>query len=253
LSLSPGFLLKKSRWLFQFRQTQACVVERRELFLKLLLFLCRVREKAAVRELWQERANLLREISRLLGVNAEPAEVIRMAKAVQGSDGRAHQLAFLLGRLRRVREQLFLRLRESFSGMFRRARVRFGQEGVSMLEEKLIFCIDHCRVGMESCFPAYFSRYAVRVFSEIEDERMSAGFYIPRRDKLLLRSSEASEQLRDLAATAPMVRVEVRDLADHTTPESILEAKERYAEVLRSRDSDGEEPRWWQFDHQRTV
>lgn len=199
--------------------------------------------------LWKKRALLLKAISRLIGVSSdEPALLLKQAKKSLENGlekERAEVLRILMKNLRKVREEIFLKMREKFSKMFLRAEIKFGEEGVAMLEEKLLSCIDHCKLGKEESFPGYFMEYAKRAFSEMEDERMSDGFYIPRRDKLILRKNEDRERKYD----EPLIRVELTDIADHTTAQSLLEAKEKYAEIAWEKKDKRrkQDNAWWQL------
>jgi len=205
-----------------------------------------------VNGLWKKRALLLKAISRLLDISdSSPIFVLKQAKKNlnNGLDPeRAEVLRLFLSCLRKVRGELFLKMRENFSSMFWRAKQSFGEEGVAMLEENLLSCIDHCKIGMEDSFPGYFMQYAMRAFSEMEDERMAGGFYIPRKDKLLLRSMKREGEEND-DPFIPLVRTEV-DLADHTTAEDIISAREScsttaWKKAYKKQQQD--DLAWWQL------
>jgi len=203
--------------------------------------------------LWKKRALLLKAISRLLGISSdEPIFVLKQAKKSlnNGFDPeRAEVLRMLMKYLRKVRGEIFIQMREKFSKMFVRAEIKFGEEGVSILEENLLSCIDHCKIGMEDSFPAYFMQYAMRAFSEMEDERMAGGFYIPRKDKLLVRSMKREGKEND-DPFIPLVRTEV-DLADHITAEDIISARESCSATAWQRKAHKKQQHddfaWWQL------
>ena len=204
-------------------------------------------------QLWKKRALLLKAISRLLDISdSSPISVLKQAKKSlnNGLDPeRAEILRVLMKYLREVRGEIFLKMRERFSKMFLRAEIKFGEEGVSMLEENLLSCIDRCRPGMEDFFPAYFMQYARRAFSEMEDERMAGGFYIPRKDKLLLRSMKREGEEND-DPFIPLARTEV-DLVDHTTAEDIISARESCSATAWERKAHKKQQHddlaWWQL------
>jgi len=172
------------------------------------------------------------------------------------SNTKQQRLKGLLNSLKTVRMQLFMEWKKRFAGVFARAQAKYDKEGRAILEEKLLQCIDRCQCGQEQTFAGYFLKYALRGFSEIEDDRMAGGFSMPRKKKLLYRRFRRSIQdangnwHRDLADTmnedidviigvmeAPLHRSSYTDtcLAVHETPETILEAKEAATQHLKLR------------------
>ena len=258
-----------------------------------------MKHKMSIDRLWRRRALLLREISLLLGLKAgsPPIEVLKAADAFQArqksaancrqncsgqappetggqvSSTKQQKLSGLLNSLKTVRMQLFMEWKKRFAGVFARAQAKYDKEGRAILEEKLLQCIDRCQCGQEQTFAGYFLKYALRGFSEIEDDRMAGGFSMPRKKKLLYRRFRRSIQdangnwHRDLADTmnedidviigvmeAPLHRSSYTDtcLAVHETPETILEAKETVAQHIRLRtdyphdkQSDPKINFWW--------
>jgi len=200
-----------------------------------------MKHKMSIDRLWRRRALLLREISLLLGLKAGslPIEVLKAADAFQArqksagnrrqncngqappenggqaplkirgrvSNTKQQRLKGLLNSLKTVRMQLFMEWKKRFAGVFARAQAKYDKEGRAILEEKLLQCIDRCQCGQEQTFAGYFLKYALRGFSEIEDDRMAGGFSMPRKKKLLYRRFRRSIQdangnwHRDLADT----------------------------------------------------
>ena len=195
------------------------------------------------------------------------------------SSTKQQKLSGLLNSLKTVRMQLFMEWKKRFAGVFARAQAKYDKEGRAILEEKLLQCIDRCQCGQEQTFAGYFLKYALRGFSEIEDDRMAGGFSIPRKKKLLYRRFRRSIQdangnwHRDLADTmnedidviigvmeAPLHRSSYTDtcLAVHETPETILEAKEAATQQLKLRadpphdeQPDPEIKFWWDLPIRR--
>ena len=191
----------------------------------------------------------------------------------QVSNTKQQRLKGLLNSLKTVRMQLFIEWKKRFAGVFARAQAKYEKEGRAILEEKLLQCIDRCQCGQEQTFAGYFLKYALRGFSEIEDDRMASGFSMPRKKKLLYRRLRRSIQdtnsnrHRDLVDTmnedidviigvmeAPLHRSSYTDtcLAVHETPETILEAKEAATQHLNLRadpphdeQTDPEIKFWW--------
>jgi len=272
-----------------------------------------MKHKMSIDRLWRRRALLLREISLLLGLKAGslPIEVLKAADAFQArqksagnrrqncngqappeiggqaplkirgrvSNTKQQRLKGLLNSLKTVRMQLFMEWKKRFAGVFARAQAKYDKEGRAILEEKLLQCIDRCQCGQEQTFAGYFLKYALRGFSEIEDDRMAGGFSMPRKKKLLYRRFRRSIQdangnwHRDLADTmnedidviigvmeAPLHRSSYTDtcLAVHETPETILEAKEAATQHLKLRadpphdeQPDPEIKFWWDLPIRR--
>ena len=195
------------------------------------------------------------------------------------SNTKQQRLKGLLNSLKTVRMQLFMEWKKRFAGVFARAQAKYDKEGRAILEEKLLQCIDRCQCGQEQTFAGYFLKYALRGFSEIEDDRMAGGFSMPRKKKLLYRRFRRSIQdangnwHRDLADTmnedidviigvmeAPLHRSSYTDtcLAVHETPETILEAKEAATQHLKLRadpphdeQPDPEIKFWWDLPIRR--
>jgi len=266
-----------------------------------------MKHRMSIDLLWRRRALLLREISLLLGLKAgsPPIEVLKAADAFQArqksavncrqkcsgqappkiggqappetggrvSSTKQQKLSGLLNSLKTVRMQLFIEWKKRFAGVFARAQAKYEKEGRAILEEKLLQCIDRCQCGQEQTFAGYFLKYALRGFSEIEDDRMAGGFSIPRKKKLLYRRLRRSAQdtngnrYGDLADTmyeepdaimgiieAPLQRSSYTDkcLAVHETPETILEAKEAATQHVKlqtdpphDKQPDPEIKFWW--------
>lgn len=178
--------------------------------------------------LWKRRVYLLREISVVLGLeDAVPIQILSKAIRVlkNSPDAKQQKLRSLLNSLKTVRSRLFKELRKDFGGIFNRAQAKYAQEGSAILEEKMLQAIDRCQCGKERTFPGYFMKYALKGFSEIEDDRM-AGLSVPRKKKLLCRRIRRLEG----EATDGSLLVQrtdcVESLAVYDTPETILEAKE---------------------------
>ena len=202
--------------------------------------------------LWRRRTILLNELSLVLGCSEERTAPIRiLTAAIEALDSnnlpeqRLKRLKGLLNSLNQVRKQLFIELQKQFTGVFTKARLSYGEEGVAILSEKLLQCIDRCCCGQENTFPAYFMKYALRGFSEIEDDRMGAGFTISRKTLLNYRRDQRLTQLSDqqmpgstdtLEEELPLRRSDYfsQTLAVYETPETILEAKETLLERLPS-------------------
>jgi len=205
--------------------------------------------------LWHRRALILKEIEITLGLkDASPHKILSEATRIIKENESQKRIEFLLKALKNVRMELFKEWKARFAGVFNRAERKFGQEGVAILEEKLLQCIDHCNIGQENTFVAFFGKYALRGFSEIEDERMGQGFSIPRKKKLLLRKINkicsleeepiekiAREVGEDIRTIKELMAVRIRkceypeddgthNLATYDTPESILIAKEEIRE-----------------------
>ena len=207
--------------------------------------------------LWHRRALILKEIEITLGLkDTSPHKILSEAtKIIKENESKKRNIEFLLKALKNVRMELFKEWKARFAGVFNRAERKFGQEGAAILEEKLLQCIDHCNIGQENTFVAFFGKYALRGFSEIEDERMGQGFSISRKKKLLLRKINkicsleeepiekiAREVGEDIRTIKELMAVRIRkceypeDDGTHNlaicddTPESILIAKEEIRE-----------------------